>query len=949
MKRLIIIGLLVLGVNSFSNERDDRRQLDNLYRDKKYREAIDATKSYLEKYPTSRNYQQYKIRLGKTHYVRGDYKNAILVFQDVLNDSKLSQKEKDEYNYYISKSYLQIEDERKFREYMEKIDRSSNYYERAHYDSGIIYLDRDEYEKAFEVFKNLSSTGRIFKNTAVFNMALTAYNDEKYQLVIDILNTYVPLKDKNRDDVAILYLYGTSYYKLDRTQEAIRYFEELSKNHFNTPYGKKARVTLIEIYANLRNHDKVKELEKLVTGTSEESMGYIILGDYYVAMRNYNKGMEYYKKAGIDSNPRALYGYAYSLYQQDKFKEAAPYFKRLETTSYYNQAVYYKLAIYYKQNEFKNILDSRDEAKKVVVTQQDNDNINIIIANAAYELGDMKLAREYFAKLNLHTPSKDNLFRVITLSGALNRVDDVEKRVKTFNTLYPNDKEFKKKIYIAAGESLYNNNKSQVAENLYKEYLAKDEDKDVLEALINLLINEKKYSELDRYLGKKVPGADTEYLKGVSSTGIGKYEQGEKHYQEALKGIENKIENPLYNKIHFNRINNFFLWGKYNDVISKGNEYIKNRNSKERDNIVEKIALSYYRTGNYEKSREYLEMLKNTENSDRINLQIADTYFVQKKYSQAKETYLKIYNESKDDKNKELALYSITKVVAENGSQEELKKYSIEFLGKYPKSPYRENLLTNYSQAATNLKNPEDVIKTYKLIYSNTKEEYIKQEAIEKIVQGSIDIKKYQESEKYAKEIKNEVKKAYYLSQIYEKTGKKDSAAKEYEKLLKSNDYKEGALINLGNYWRNKGELKKAREYYVNIVNLKDSSYKDMAYYEIAKIDEKAGDVEKATTNYTVIYKNFPKSKYVEESKIKVAQLKESTDENTSLALYMDIAKNTKNKNYKSFSLEKIIYSSLRANQLEIAKKYYDELKKVDEEVAKKYQEFFQGEDKNEK
>ena len=186
------------------------------------------------------------------------------------------------------------------------------------------------------------------------------------------------------------------------------------------------------------------------------------------------------------------------------------------------------------------IVDNRKEAKKIVVTQQDNDNINIIIANSAYELNMYPLARDYYTKLNLHTPSKDNLFRVITMSGKLNKADDVEMRMNDYKRLYPGDKEYRKKIYIAAGESLYNNKKADLAEKYYKEYLATDKDPDILNALTALLVNEKKYSELGQALDKQSDTTENRYLRAVSAAGLGNYQEAENYYQSVLKDIDNE-------------------------------------------------------------------------------------------------------------------------------------------------------------------------------------------------------------------------------------------------------------------------------------------------------------------------------------------------------------------------------------------------------------------------
>lgn len=940
---LIAFSLLLSGV-LFAGEKEELTFLNDLYGQKRYNEAIQQSKKFIKNYPESLQRFSVDERLAKTYYVRKDYTNSLESFKNILSTYSLTNEQANEFYYYISKCYLQLEESSKAAETIKKIDKKSVYYERAFYDMGIIYLDRDDYENAFKTFKNLAVNGNVFKNPATFNMALTAYNDGKYPLVIDILNTYITLKDKNRDDSAILYLYGTSYYKLDKTDEAIKYFIELTKKYPNTAYGRKAHIVLIEIYANQNNQEMVKKYSEIVKGTPEEADALVTLGDFYVSTNEFAKAMSYYERANIETNPRALYGYGYSLYRMDRIKEALPLFKKLESTSYYNQAVYYKFACYYKLKQYQTIVDNRKEAKKIVVTQQDNDNINIIIANSAYELNMYPLARDYYTKLNLHTPSKDNLFRVITMSGKLNKADDVEMRMNDYKRLYPGDKEYRKKIYIAAGESLYNNKKADLAERYYKEYLETDKDPDILNALTALLVNEKKYSELGQALDKQSDTTENRYLRAVSAAGLGNYQEAENYYQSVLKDIGNDETNKWYPKVKSNQIKNYFLWGEYEKVINQGEKYIQLPNAIDKDDVIEKISISYYRLDNFSKSREYSsKLIDNPEKSDATKFQIADSYFAEKNYEKAKEMYREIYTTSPEAKSQEIALYSLTKVATATKNVAEFKKLSAEFLAKYPDSQYKENMLSNYSQVASTITNNEDVAKTYKTIYASSSEEHVKQNALEKIVDANLASKQYGEAEKNAKLLSNGTKKAYALSQVYDRTKRFDLAAKQNEILIKSPEYKEYAGINLGKYYYSKGSLAKAKDSYTQAYNVKNGTYRDIALFQIAQIDEKTGKKDSAISNYRKLYTEFPKSQYQDEAKLKAAQLTEINSPNEALKLYMDIAKTSKQKTYKSFALEKLVYTGLKAKKVDIAKKYYNELQKVDPTTAKKYEEFFAG------
>ena len=941
MIKKYILSFIFLTGTLFASEKENIKLLDEIYEKQNYDMAIEQGKKILLRYPESKKRKEIEERIAKTYYLKKNYKETIEMLQKIVEKYQLTTKERDEYYYYIGKSYLLIGDEKNSEIYLKKIPKINSYYERLVYDRGVIYLGRDEYEKAFKSFQILTKIGKELKNSAIFNMVLTAYNDENYSMAIEVLNRYVVLKDKNRDESVIAYIYGTSYYKTDDEKNAIKYLSKLAEKYDDTPYGKKAIITLIEIYANKKDFEMVRKYSEMLEGTEEEKEAFATLGDYYVSIKKYKEAKENYKKAGLENNYRAIYGYGYSFYQEGKYAEALPYFKKLEKSVYYNQAIYYKFAIYYNQRKYSQILKERGEAKKIVVTQQDNDNINILIANSAYEMKNYSLAKDYYSRLSLHTPSKDNFFRVITMSGKLKEINDVEARFEEYKRKYPKDTKYKKRIYIAAGEAFYNNQRSDLAEKAYKEYLTSEPDKDIENYLTALLINEKKYGEASKMLENQEPTMENFYLKAVAATGIGEYVVAEELYNKILNMINNDPTNELYLKVKLNRINNSFLEGKYQKTIEFGEEYLKISNSPNKEDVIEKIGLSYFRMDKMDKSREYFSKLLEIETKKiETKFQIGETYIFEKDYNGAKKIYQEAYDETTNEKQKEIALYSLAKVAGLSNKIGELNKISKRFLKEYPESEYKENMISIYSNAGEKIKSKNEIITTYKTIYENSSEEHVKQNAIEKLAQASFEKKQYNTSIKYSNQLLDKSKKSLLLAQNYEKLNKLDLASKEYLKLLNNAKYKEYGTINLAKYYNFKKDYKKSKKYYNDILKMK-STYKDLAMFQLGAINEVEQKNKEAIKNYTNIFKKYPNSSYAEEAKLKAATLNENVDLNTSAKLYNEIAKKTKNKEYKIFAYEKLIFINLKSKQTETAKKYYENLKKLDNNTAKKYEGYF--------
>lgn len=89
-KKYFIIALLfALGVSTLASERDDLAFVDELYKQKKFDMAIVESKSFLDKYPTSKYSKSIQDRIAKVYFLQGDYSNAIKYFKILLINNDL--------------------------------------------------------------------------------------------------------------------------------------------------------------------------------------------------------------------------------------------------------------------------------------------------------------------------------------------------------------------------------------------------------------------------------------------------------------------------------------------------------------------------------------------------------------------------------------------------------------------------------------------------------------------------------------------------------------------------------------------------------------------------------------------------------------------------------------------------------------------------------------------
>ena len=938
-KYLLAALMFTLGISTFASEREDLAFVDELYKQKKFDMAIVESKSFLDRYPTSKYNRSIQDRIAKVYFLQGDYANAIKYFKILLMNNDLKEKDKNEIRYYLVRCYAGVGDRKTSEEYLKLIDIKNEYYEKAIYDMGTAYLSREDYQGAEEEFQRLITLNGKYYNDVIISMALLSYNKGDYNRSIAYLNQYAQLKGK-KNIVFMNYLLGSAYYKLDQGDLATRYFEESVRENRNSAYGRKAALNLIEIYSNKGDTTKAQEKLDVLKGSSDYNEGMRILGDSYATKGDYSKAVECYNQVTDFTNPKLLYSYGFSLYKLDKLKEAQTYFESLKNSSYYNQAMYYIFAIDYKLGNYKKIIKNRDEVKKVVVNQKDVESINTIIANAAYEVGDYKLSKDYYGRNYALNPNVESLYRIIVIDNKIEDMADIKIRFNEYKNRFSGDKKYRKNIYISVGELYYKKDMIDESIEIYKEYLANNKDFDILNNLVTVLLVKQNYTEMMQYLDGADSSPNSVYLRGIASMGMGNYSDASGYF--TIVEQDSTTAPELLEKVKFNKLRNAFLWEKYEEAIKYGEEYLANYPAGEsRAEVLDKTAISYFRVDNYDKSREYYLQLKNLpEYSEYANFQIADSYYAQGKYQEAMQGYQEIFKQSPDGKYGENANYWYLNSLINLGKLDEFEKEKDEFLKKYPNSNMKSSIYTLASHIYEKRGDKESILSNYEKLYTSSTDKNIKEETATKIIDIQLASNKLDEAMKYISDIGNIEIKSYYNSLIYEKQGKKEEAIKEYENLFKGTKYKDYAGVNLGNYSFNKKDYTKAREYYLAVNDLESSPYKDFVLYQLSNIDEIEGKNESALRGYTKGYVLYS-GEYSNLSKLKAAQLSEKLGkESEALKLYKELY-SVKDFQYKSFVLEKMIFYTLKTGNKVEAKKYYTELQKLDKKTAEKYNQFF--------
>lgn len=936
--KLLIFSLFISSL-TYGGMKDDITFLNELYRQERYEMAIQESKKFLTIYPDSKYNKDLCKRIGVISYLNGNYGDAKIYFDKYITNYKLKKSEKDEaYSYFYRISLLE-KDSTKASYYKKILQQNKEMNEMTDYESGIILLNNGRNEEALSHFNEaISLNGKNLKNSYLYQ-SLVLLNLGQYKNALNSVNIYNNMEGQDKDLPLVTYLYGVLNYRLNDINKAIDYLETGLKNFPTDSYSLKGRLVLIEIYLNRSEAPKAIRLYSQLTNKNDIVKASKVFGNFFVTKGEYTRAIDYFDKIQ-NKDQQTQYVYAYSYFKENNFERALTELSKINDEKFIKDANYYKILSYYELKNYVKALEFESKLENYTMDSKKYNDVRIVFANSAYELGYYKKAYDYYTEIYKDYPEIENLYRMMVIGKKLDDEKIMEEILAKYKESFPQDKVYKKDIYVLLGEFYYKNNKLLKAENTYKEFLKTDKNTEVTNKLVDLLVNEKKYTEVIEYLNTLEPNDENQYLKGIAYMGIGNYKKADEFF-DGLNKKEN-VEVNLSEKIKYSTIKNNFLWEKYDSVISQGKEYIKNKKAYREDDIVDILGITYYRQEDFKTAREYFEILQGYKGRYSYSkYQIADTYFAEKDYKNA----LSLYEEIGKNKNyqkdyREGANYWKLQCYLYLNNRENFLKESEEFAKVYPKSSYIKNLMIIRGKILVEDGKLDVALEEYKKLYSKLKTNEEKDLTLEKIIDISLMTDEKKEVKTWIDKLNDKYKKAYYSSIYYRNNDMLEEARKSEKILLETNTYKDYALKNLADDEYSNKKYKEALKYYQELDKLDVSSYKDYALFMIGDIYSRDNKNEDAVVILTKVFVLYPQSDYVIPSKIKIAEIFEKTkDYDKAIKAYKEIDENPKASGYHEFIIEKLLYISLQQDKKSEVLKYYDVLNSISPNVASKYKE----------
>ncbi|WP_319370367.1 tetratricopeptide repeat protein [uncultured Ilyobacter sp.] len=941
-KKLTIMAfLIVLNTVSFAGEKEDMKYIDELYKSKNYKVAVLELEGFLKNYPKSKYVKTIQERLAKTYFLEKDYDKSKKYFNILLANYSLKKSEKDEFYYYqtVNSSYLGNFDDA--IAYQKNLDVNGDYYNKASYEIGKEYYNSGEYNKAqLELSKLLSSKGEYY-DKGILYLALSSYNNGQYVKSIVYLDEYYKGTEKDKNYPLMNYIYGSCYYKMNNIIKAEKYFKEVAEKYPEDTYAQRSLLSLVSIYRDIKNESEMMKAVSRLKDGQEAKIAYKLVAEYNLNKGDYLKSAEYYEKiiSGSD-DPSVIYGYAYSLYKKGEKTKSLDYFKELKNTEYEDDAIYYSAFINYEKNNYKGVLDLTKDLNNRDVKLLYSDNLYLMMASSAYETGKYKLSREYYMKVYENSYRKDELYKIIVVDSKIGDLKDLEIRFEEYRKTFVRDQQYKKDVYLAVGGSYYASGNISKAQSVYEEYLKSNRDDEILGNLIAILLNEKQYEKMSKYLNMQNASSENTYLKGIASLGMMKYQDAEGYFKKAGDSGTQEIKE----KSQYNLVKTYFSWEKYAEAVETGEGYLGKGYVKNQGDVLDKMALSYFRMGEYDKSRETYDKLKSIEGySDYALFQTGESFYSEGDYKGASKIYREIYSKNPKGKYAEDSLYWEINSLYNLGEFDLLQKSSSEFLKNYKKSSYRGNVMLFNADANMASENFEGAIATYKELYETTEDATLKENSAAKLTEIYYESNSLENALIWAEKIPAKNKGSYWKAITYEKKGDVDLAHAEYKKLLEDDKYRDRAAFNLANYYFKKENYAEAKQYYETVDKSNESQYKDTSAFQLGVIYEKEKDYNNSLRMFTKVNLLYKDSPLRESAVIKIAVVYESMgEEKEAKKSYNDFLGQYKESKFKDFALEKLISMNLKEENKKEAVSYYEELKKRSPEKSKKYIEYFE-------
>ncbi len=485
----------------------------------------------------------------------------------------------------------------------------SSFRDKALYKLGLIYYQKEEYEKCrarlqkiLDEYPESSYTG-----SALYWIGESYSKQKKLEEAIVFLKDAIKNHPYNKYIDYSIFTLAYSYEKIGDYESAVKYYDDLLSYHSDSPLATAAHIRIGLCYFKLKEYDSsVLELNNPVLKDMPDnvySQSLYVLANSYYRLKNYKNAEKSYLEI-IDKYPSseeikdAKYGLAWSYFQQKNYNDAYKIFNYLSdgTDSIAVKSFYWKAeSKRYAGQDLAAFNIYQDFLKKY----PDNELVTEVqfqLGVYYYNTGKNNLAIRYLRSA-LKSPNEDIRVKALTMLGELDLTT---------------------KDYDAAKNNFTNAINS----------------KGITEDLIN---------------------------RASFGLGVAQYFTG--NYNEAITNmLDVNFRDPQFekDKINFYLAECYYSLGKYHDAIERYN-LVSSDNAELNDYALYGKAYCYFNMRDYTvAAREFSEYLKKFPHDSRTldaRLRLADSYYGSKNFAASSRIYKQMFHYDKKALNNPNAYY----------------------------------------------------------------------------------------------------------------------------------------------------------------------------------------------------------------------------------------------------------------------------------------------------
>jgi tetratricopeptide (TPR) repeat protein len=925
-------------LNTYSDDREDIKYIQKLYENKYYDMSVEELESFLIKYPNSRYYDTAIYLLANSYYIEAKLPEAEKNYKKLLNTDF-----SDRAYFYLVQIYLKTDRGELAEKQFRGISRNSNYREVATYDMAQYFYKKNNLIKAEKYFKSAVSLNGKNKIQSLLNLGIISYNRQDYFKAIVYLEEFLVFNKKTDENTArVNYLLGVSYKENEELIGAIDYYLIVENDYKDSLYYPETLRDLMLVYKEIKDYDEFVKYVNKLENSKYEKFAFTLAADHFSDARDYDNAEKYYSAILAKKEDEDIrFKYSVVLLSNKKKDKALESFKKLNGTKYKNEYLYYTSFLEYENANYAEVVSVLKGYDKNGEEIKYSDDLNLFLSESAYQQKDYSLARRYYRKVYAANSNLINLYKLVLVNSKLADLDELGKLYNEYNNKFPEDRKYKKDIYVIVGNLYVQNNDLNKGEEIYKRFLKKQEDSLIIENLITVLLIKGSYEELLVYIDKQDPTNENIYIKGIASLGVADFNEAEKAFLYLTKQDELNKEDK--EKATVKLIETYLTSQKYDKLINTAEKYEKNNYALNKIEVERSKAIAYFRLKQYGSARNvYLKLAKQEEYKDNSNFMIAETYYNEKDYVNAKKYYENTIATTNNKELRESANYWLINIGYINKDYEITVDKITDFETEFPKSEYKEDLSYVKASIFLTLNRAEEAIKEYEDIYASSTDPRKKESTAKKVMELYYETGDTQNALTWNDKVKDKSYKTLYKGLIYEKAGNVELASKEYLKLVKNDKYGDLANYNLGNYYYQKQDYKNAMTHYSVVVKSEVSQVKDKAQFRIGEIYEVEGNQKKAISAYLRIKLLYTDSDFQDLVLVKLGELYESIgDLDKAVLNYHEYFDAYKSGSDYSYITEKLLAYYINQENMVIAENFYVILKETDNDSSKKYAEFF--------